>query len=60
LGWRLAAAHSHSGVASAFTISFVLLFCLNALLISAALRLPRSIGKAGEHEPGAILEITEY
>lgn len=59
LGWRLAAAHSHSGVASAFTISFVLLFCLHALLISAALRLPRSIGEAGEQEPGAILEITE-
>jgi len=51
LGWRLAAAHSHSGVASAFTISFVLLFCLHALLISAALRLPRSIGEAGEQEP---------
>jgi EmrB/QacA subfamily drug resistance transporter len=63
LGWRLAVAHSHSGVASAFTISFVLLFCLHALLISAALRLPRSIDEAAERplgeEPPAILEMTE-
>jgi EmrB/QacA subfamily drug resistance transporter len=63
LGWRLAVAHSQSGVASAFTISFVLLFCLHALLISAALRLPRSIEEAAERplreEPHAILEMTE-
>ena len=63
LGWRLAVAHSHSGEASAFTISFVLLFCLHALLICAALRLPRSLDEAGEQplreEPAAILEMTE-
>lgn len=63
LGWRLAVAHSQSGVASAFTISFVLLFCLHALLISAALRLPRSIEEAAERplreDPHAILEMTE-
>ena len=63
LGWRLSVAHSHSGVASAYTISFVLLFCLHALLISAALRLPRSIDEAAERplreEPHPILEMTE-
>jgi MFS family permease len=63
LGWRLAVAYSHSGVASAFTISFVLLFCLHVLLISAALRLPRSIDEAAERSPReeqpAILEMTE-
>ncbi len=63
LGWRLAVAHSHSGVANAFTISFVLLFCLHALLICATLRLPRSLDEAGEQhlreEPAAILEMTE-
>jgi MFS family permease len=63
LGWRLAIAHSHSGVASAFTISFVLLSCLHALLICAALRLPRSIDEAAERplreERHAILEMTE-
>ena len=63
LGWRLAVAHSHSGEASAFTISFILLFCLHALLICAALRLPRSLDEAGEQplreEPAAILEMTE-
>jgi EmrB/QacA subfamily drug resistance transporter len=63
LGWRLAAAHSHSSVASAFTISFVLLFCVHALLIFAALRLPRSIDEAGaqplREEPAAILQMTE-
>jgi MFS family permease len=63
LGWRLADAYSHSGVASAFTISVVLLFCLHVLLISAALRLPRSIDEAAERSPReeqpAILEMTE-
>ncbi|MCL2791256.1 MAG: DHA2 family efflux MFS transporter permease subunit [Desulfobulbus sp.] len=44
LDWRLAVAqHSNSGVASAFTISFTLLICLNALLILATLRFPHSI-----------------
>jgi hypothetical protein len=63
LGWRLAVADSQPGVASAFTISFVLLFCLHALLICAALRLPRSTDEAAERalreEPHAILEMTE-
>jgi MFS family permease len=63
LGWRLALAHSHSGEASAFTISFALLFCLHALLIAATLRLSRSIDEAAERpvreEPHAILEMTE-
>jgi hypothetical protein len=63
LGWRLAVAHSYSGVASAFTISFILLFCLHALLICATLRLPRSLDEAGEQplreQPAAILEMTK-
>jgi hypothetical protein len=63
LAWRLAVPHSPPDVASAFTISFVLLFCAHALLISAALRHPRSIDEAGEQplreEPAPILEMTE-
>jgi heme/copper-type cytochrome/quinol oxidase subunit 3 len=63
LGWRLAVAHSHSGESSAFTICFFLLVCLHALLIAAALRLPRSINEAAERplreEQHAILEMTE-
>lgn len=62
LGWRLAVARSHSGVASAFTISFVLLCCLHVLLISVALRLPRSIDEAEQplrEESAAILEMSE-
>ena len=44
LDWRLAVAqHANSGVTGAFTISFTLLICLNALLIAATLTLPRSI-----------------
>ena len=49
LGWRLAVVHSE-GVSSAFTMSFVLLCSLHALLIMAANRLPRSL-EAVEHLP---------
>lgn len=43
LGWRLAAAPAHAGLASAFTMSFALLCVLHGLLILATVRLPRSI-----------------
>jgi len=49
LGWRLAVVHSE-GVSSAFTMSFVLLCSLHALLIMAASRLPRSL-ESVEHSP---------
>jgi EmrB/QacA subfamily drug resistance transporter len=46
LGWRLAADHTHVGTASAFTMSFGLLCGLHAMLVLAALRLPRSLEAA--------------
>ena len=45
LGWRLAAAPSHAGVAGAFMASFILLCGLQALLVVAAARLPLSISR---------------
>jgi hypothetical protein len=43
LGWQLMAVHSPDAVAHAFTMSFALLCCLQALLIVAAARLPLSL-----------------
>jgi hypothetical protein len=44
LGMRLAAAHSQGDASYAFTIGFALLCGFHALLIPAAMRLPRSLG----------------
>jgi MFS family permease len=51
LGWRFAAVPPQGTVASAFTVSFVLLCGLHALLILAAVRLPLSLQTSG-HDLG--------
>jgi MFS family permease len=43
LGWRLAWDHSHSGVDTAFTLSFALLSAGHGFLVFAAMRLPRGL-----------------
>jgi EmrB/QacA subfamily drug resistance transporter len=53
LGWQLAI-HSSAGVGNAFMISFALLCTLHALLIVAAMRLPRS-QDGDQHPPAADL-----
>ena len=56
LGWQLAI-HSSAGVGNAFMISFALLCTLHALLIVAAMRLPRS--QDGDQHPSAADLATE-
>src|SRR6202166_2157729 len=51
LGWRLGAAHSSAGLASAFTAAFLLLCVLHTCLFAATLRLPLFIGKVTQQTP---------
>lgn len=47
LGMRLATIHSQASASGAFTISFALLCGFHALLILAAMRLPRDLDSIG-------------
>ncbi len=51
LGWRLASAPGPATVPDAFTAAFILLCTFHALLIVAALRLPRSVEGARPSDP---------
>ncbi len=61
LGWRLGMVHSHASLSGAFTVAFLLLCGLHALLFAVALRLPLSLDKAAEQslaeESPAALEL---
>jgi EmrB/QacA subfamily drug resistance transporter len=63
LGWSLGSGHSHLSLSSPFVAAFILLCLLHALLFTACLRLPLSVGKTteistAEEEPN-VLEMAE-
>lgn len=59
LGMRLAAVHSPAGASGAFTVGFALLGGFHALLILAAMRLPRSLDAIARRTVQVAEPITE-
>jgi EmrB/QacA subfamily drug resistance transporter len=63
LGWSLGSGHSHLSLSSPFVAAFILLCLLHALLFTACLRLPLSVGKTTEistaEEEPKVLEMAE-